>query len=146
MAAWPLVRDRLVAVLPTLPGWTGVTVQHGQQVTGSAPGDFVTVGYVPGEDFAGSYEQTRPGAWNVEETGTVRSQVVSASGDTDIAAREARVFALADAWEAWLTANPTLGVLSASSTASLSVDVEPVQNSAGAAARLIVTVAYLARY
>lgn len=146
MAAWPLVRNRLVEILPTLPGWSGVTVMHGQQVSGDAPSDFVTVGYVPGEDFAGSYEQSRPAGWGIEENGTVRSQVVSASGSTDIAAREARAYELVDAWEAWLSVDPTMGVLMQGSTASLSVDVEPVQNSAGAAARLIVTVTYLARY
>lgn len=147
MAAWPLVVNRLVAVLPTLSGWSGVTVYDGQMVTGDSPADFVTVGFVPGEDFAGSYEQARPEAWAVEETGTVRSQLVSQVGDQNqTPARRARVFALADAWEQWVTADPTLGVLAPSSTASLSVDVEPVQNSAGSAARLIVTVSYLARY
>lgn len=146
MPAWPLVRNALVTTLPGLPGWSTVTVYNGQQVTADAPADFVTVGYVPGEDFAGSYEQTRPAGWGTEETGTIRSQLVSQDGDADLAANEARAFALVDAWESWLTADPTMGVLEQGSTASLSVDVEPVQNTAGSAARLIVTVSYLARY
>lgn len=148
-AAWPVVVGRLVAVLPTLPGWSGVAVYDGEPVTGDNPTDFVTVGFVPGEDFAGSYEQTRngEGSWQgaLEETGTVRSRLVSTTGDVNLTARRARVFALADAWEAWLMADPTLGVLGVSSTSSLSVDVEPVQNSAGSAVALIVTVSYLTR-
>lgn len=147
MAAWPLVVDRLVAHLPTLPGWSGVTVYDGEPVTGDTPTDFVTVGFVPGEDFAGSFEQDRTSAaWSVEESGSVRCRLASQTGDVDLATRRARVFELADAVEAWVVADPTLGVLSPSSAASLAVDVEPVQNSAGSAVALILTVSYIARY
>lgn len=146
MPAWPQVLARLVAHLPTLPGWQNVAVYDGQPVTGDNPGTFVTVGFVEGEDFAGSYEQTRPTAWDVEEAGTIRSRLIATAGDVDIAARRAQVFALADEWEKWVTANPTLGVLNPSSSADLAVDVEPVQNSAGSAVALIVTLTYLARY
>lgn len=145
MAAWPLVFDRLVAHLPTLPGWSGVTVYDGEPVTGDVPTDFVTVGFVPGEDFAGSFEQV-PIQWALEESGTVRSRLASQTGDTEVlAARRAHVFALAAAWQAWVVSDPTLGVLSPSSTASLSMDVEPVQNGSGSAVALIVTLTYLAR-
>ena len=95
-------------------------------------------------DALGSFEQ-RHLEWGIEEEGTVRSQLVSTSGDSDLPGHRARVFALADVWQSWLVADPTLGVLQPSSTSSLAVDVEPVQNSAGSAARLIVTVSYLAR-
>lgn len=146
MAAWPSVVARLVAHLPTLPGWAGVEVFDGPPVTQAAPTDYVTVGFVVGEDFAGSYEQSRPGAFDVEEVGTVRCEVVCTTGDVDLAGRRARAFALVDAWEAWTTANPTLGVLNQSSSASLSVDVEPQQSGSGSTQRLTVTVSYLARY
>lgn len=145
-AAWPVIVDRLVVVLPTLAGWAGVPVYDGPPVTGEDPPDFVTVGYVAGEDFGGSYEQTPPaGPWLIEETGTIRSQIVCSTGGVDLPAMRARAFALADAWQAWVTSDPTLGVLNPSSTAALAVDVEPVQTTNGAVQRLVVTLTYLAR-
>lgn len=148
-AAWPLVVDRLVAWLPTLPGWTGVPVYDGPPVTGDAPLTYVTVGFVVGEDFGGSYEQTRngEGGWQgaLEEAGTVRCEVVAATGDVDLPSMRARVFALVDAWDAGIAADETLGVLGSSSIASLAVDVQPLQTDRGTTQRLTVTVSYLAR-
>ena len=149
-AAWPLVVDRLVSLLPSLPGWSGVTVFDGPPVTGDAPADYVTVGFVVGEDFGGSYEQTRngEGGWQgaLEETGTVRCEVVCTTGDEDsLPAMRARAFELVDAWDASVADDETLGVLPASSISSLTVDVQPVQNTSGAAQRLTVTLSYLAR-
>lgn len=148
-AAWPLVVNRLVAVLPTLPGWSGVPVYDGPPVTADAPPTFVTVGFVLGEDFGGSYEQTRngEGGWQgaLTEAGTVRSEIVCATGNVDLPAMRARAFALADAWEAWVSADETLGVLGSSSVASLAVDVVPAQTTAGSVQRLAVTLTYLAR-
>ncbi len=148
-AAWPLVKRRLVALLPTLPGWGGVVVYSGPPVTAAAPAAYCTVGYVEGEDFGGTYEQTRNGtgwAGALEETGTVRSEVVLLSGDSaDLPALETRAFALVDAWEAEVSRDERLGVLPASSTSSLSVDVQPVQNQGGAAQRLAVTLTYFSR-
>ena len=146
MAAWPQVKRRLVDILPTLPGWSGVTVFDGPRVSQDFPTDFITVGFVEGEDFAGSYEQARPEAWDVEESGTIRSELITTSGDVDLEETEDRVFDLVDAWEQWVTKDPTLGVLSPSSTASLAVDVQPVQNQNGSAQRLTVTLTYTARY
>ena len=56
-----------------------------------------------------------------------------------------RTFALVDAWEAWVSADETLGVLGSSSVASLAVDVVPAQTTAGSVQRLAVTLSYLAR-
>lgn len=148
-AAWPLVVNRLVAHLPSLPGWSGVTVVDGQAIGADYPGDFVTVGFVDGEDFAGTYEQTRngEGGWQgaLEETGTVRSELACQTGDVDLPGMRARAFALVDAWEAWVSADETLGVLGHSSTSSLAVDVQPIQNQAGTAQRLTVTLSYFTR-
>lgn len=148
-AAWPLVKRRLVAHLPSLAGWADVEVFDGPPVTGDVPTDFVTVGFVLGEDFAGSYEQTRNGenSWQgaLEEVGTIRSELVCATGEVDLADVESRAFALVDAWEAWVSADETLGVLGPSSTASLAVDVQPAQTTGGAVQRLTVTLSYLAR-
>jgi hypothetical protein len=147
-AAWPLVKNRLVAALPGLTGWANVVVYDGPPITSDTPTDFVTVGYVPGEDFAGTYEQTRNGenSWQgaLEETGTVRSELVCWAGDSDLATLQTRAFALVDAWEAWVSSDETLGVLGRASVASLSVDVQPIQDQSGAAQRLTVTLSYLA--
>jgi hypothetical protein len=148
-AAWPRIVARLIDVLPTLPGWDGVEVYDGPPVTGDAPPVFVTVGFVLGENNAGSYEQTRNGeqGWQgaLEESGTVLSEIVCATGDVDLPAVRARAFALADAWEAWVSADETLGVMGRSSISSLTVDVSPAQTTAGSEQRLTVTLVYLAR-
>lgn len=144
-AAWPLVRNQLVAHLPALTGWTGVTVVNGQPITAADVGDLVTVGFVRTEDFAGSYEQTYSLGGLLEEVGTIRSEVSCATGADDLPSVQIRAFVLVDAWEAWITSDPTLGVLPQSSSASLAVDVEPLQDSQGTEQRLVVTLNYTAR-
>ena len=147
-AAWPTVADRLVALLPTLPGWTGVPVYDGPPVTADVPPTYVTVGFVVGEDFGGSYEQTRNGeGWQgaLEESGTVRSEVVCTTGDTDLPTMRSRAFALVDAWDAAIADDETLGVLGPSATSSLAVDVQPIQNTGGTVQRLTVTLSYFCR-
>jgi len=144
-SAWPTVVARLVSHLPTLPGWSDVRVFDGPPVTQEAPAGYVTVGFVLGEDFGGSLEQSTPEAWPWEEAGTIRSEVVCTTGDVNISVVRAQAFALFDAWQDWVVGDHTLGVMSPSSTASLAVDVQPVQNTAGAAQRLTVTLTYLAR-
>jgi hypothetical protein len=68
MTAWPLVLGRLLTLLPTLSGWTGVAVYDGPPVTADVPIDYVTVGWVPGEDFGGSFEQVdEPGGMLTRE-------------------------------------------------------------------------------
>ena len=144
-AAWPVVVNRLVALLPTLPGWSDVAVYDGPPVTADAPTTYVTVGFVPGEDFGGNYEQTRGDANLLEEVGTVRSEVVCLTGDVDLSTVRNRAFALVDAWEAAVSADHTLGVLASSGTASLSVDVAPSQTTGGSEQRLVVTLSYFTR-
>jgi hypothetical protein len=146
-AAWPLVKRRLVELLPTLDGWDAVEVYDGPPVTADVPSDYVTVGWVLGEDIGGSYTQTRDGQirTSLEETGTIRSEVVCTSGETDIAEVETRAFALVDTWEAEVSKDETLGVLDPSSTSSLAVDVQPLNQTTGATQRLTVTLTYFAR-
>lgn len=140
---WPAVRARLVELLPTLPGWSTVSVYDGPTVTGEVPWEFATVGYVTDEDAAGSFEHERSGdGFRVEERGFVRCELVVASGDTDLAAVRARAFELIDALEQEIRRDRTLGVLSREGTARLVVDVIPVQNQAGAAQRLAFSVDY----
>jgi len=147
MTAWPQVVDRLVTLLPALPGWLGVTVYDGPPVTQDAPADYVTVGYVVGEDMAGDYEQTTAGLGGMlEESGTVRSELVCTTGNNALPAMRARAFALVDAWQAEISRDQTLGgVLGASGTSSLTVDVQPSANTDGSTQRLTVTLSYFAR-
>lgn len=148
-AAWPLVKRRLVALLPTLPAWAGVRVFDGPPVTGEVPAEYCTVGFVLGEDFGGTYEQTRTGenGWEgcLEETGQVRCEIVCQTGDVDMAAMQDRAFTLVDAWEAAVSADETLGVLGPASSASLAVDVQPTQTNTGTVQRLTVTLTYLTK-
>jgi hypothetical protein len=145
MSAWPTVVARLVEHLPSLPGWADVAVFDGPKLQPDDPFSFVTVAFVEGEDFGGSFEQSTPESWPWEEAGTVRSELVVWSGDEGQSGIRARAFDLFGAWQDWVVDDHTLGVLSPSSTASLAVDVQPVQNTAGAAQRLTVTLSYLAR-
>jgi hypothetical protein len=142
-AALPRVVNATVALLPTLPGWPGVEVYDGPTTTRDAPADFVTVGFVDGEDFGATMEPVESFGDLWEETGTVRSEIVSQTGDDDIAGRRARVFELFNAWQAALHADQTLGGIT--SSANLTADLQPVQNTGGSAVRLAVTLSYTAR-
>ena len=141
MTAWPTVKDRLAVLLPSLPGWSVASVYNGHVLTGDTPTTFVTVGYVPGEDFAGSFEQTYTPGGMLEEVGTVRSEIVCGAGDDDLPGMQALAFALFDAWQAEVTRDGSLGVLNGGS-ASLAVDVQPAQTTDGAVQRLVVTLSY----
>jgi len=143
-ASLPLVVDRLLAVLPTLPGWTGVVVFDGPTLTRDALQDYVTVGFVDGEDFGGSAEHL-PGLGDLlEESETVRSEIVSQTGDDDMKGRRNRAFELFKAWQAWVQSDSSLGVPGVTG-AALSWDYQPVQNQSGTAVRLAVTLTYIAR-
>jgi hypothetical protein len=63
----------------------------------------------------------------------------------DLPTVEARAFALVDAWEAEVSRDETLGVLSSPSSSSLAVDIQPLQTNAGATQRLVVTLTYFTR-
>lgn len=145
MTAWPTVVSRLLQALPELDGWAQVKVFDGPPVTRSDPAAYCTVGYVLNEDFGGSYERNRGEGNLPTETGSVRCELVCKTGKTDVASVRARAFAYVDAMQAWVDTDPRLGALSPGSTADLSVDVEPVQNDAGAAVRVALSVNYIAR-
>lgn len=142
--AWPKVATALVALLPTLPRFTGVAVYDGPPVGSETPYDYVTVGYVEDED-AGSYE-TEHGLVDgyLTESGEVRCHFVSQSGDEVLP--RAEVFALIDAVEVALRSDPTLGgVLSDDATCLLSGVVSSVQNANGSAQSVVVAVVYTTR-
>ena len=118
------------------------TVLDGPLISADVPTDYVTVGYVDNEQ-AGSYNQVQdPNGFQYVETGTVRSQLNCTTGDTDLAGMRARVFALVDAVEAAVRLDRRLGVLSPAGTSELVVDVLSLQNSAGTAQQLTLTLHY----
>lgn len=142
-AQWPLVHARLVALLPTLSGWPS-EVYDGPPVTGDNPARYATVGYVFGEDGGGSFTTDTAGnGFQIVESGSVRGEIVATTGAADLVTVRAQAFAMADALEASIRADRTLGgVLSAQGTAVLRVDVLPTQTTQGATQRLPFTVDY----
>lgn len=141
---WGHVVDRLVELLPSLPGWSQVTVYDGAVSDSSFPSSFVTVGFVTDEDVSGSFEPVPVLGDLVEEAGSVRSELVCQTGDDGLSTVRARAFGLVDSLQAKLQADSTMGVAGVSSVA-LSVDVLPVQNANGTAVRLALDLAYTAR-
>ncbi len=143
-ATWPLIVNRLVTWLPTLPGWGDVAVYDGHPVTADISADYLTVGYTTADDQGGVFTQTRnPDGSGMDESGDVRCHLACQSGDGDLATVRARAFALTDAFDAGLRADQTLGgLLSRNAEVLLSVDVLSVQNVQGAAQSLLFTVRY----
>jgi hypothetical protein len=142
---WPVVKARLVAALPNVPGFSGVTVYPGPPT--ESPAKYVTVGYVQEAEFGGAGSMPDSSIDTLrEEDGSVVMEFVSWSGDP-LATHEAAVFALFDALDTWVRADQRLGVLPAGSTATLAYQYVPVLGGdKGATARLIVTLTYFARH
>lgn len=137
--AWPLVKAWEVAIAPTLPAFADAEVDSGIRATMSAAPKYMAVGAVMEEDNAGTYarESAYDGSvWT--EVGDVRSMIVAQTGDGDPSAVEAQAFAMADALDKAIHADPTLGgVLSADATVQTSVDVLAISNSDGTATALV---------
>jgi hypothetical protein len=130
------------AALPTLPGWSGVTVVDGPLLRGDGPNRYVTLGYVAGEDTpVASFTPLPSPDGNLHESGEVASLLV-VGGDTMPAARDAAL-TLLGAWAGWLTADRTMaGRVIGDSEAHLSVDLSLAfdrQNRGIARARVVVT-------
>ena len=142
---WPRVVARLLTLLPTLPGWSAVAVYDGLPITLDTPTDYITVGYVANPNqVAGAYSTVQdPNGFQWAETGTVESQLNCTTGDADLPGMRARAFALADALDASVRADRTLGgTLSPAGTSELDVSVESLENGAGTAMSLLLTLHY----
>ena len=149
-ALWPLLQNRLVAVLPTLSGYTGVKVFDGPPVVDDAPLSYVTVGHIDDgtglDGSAGSY-QTVPGQLDglVDESGSLDLEFVVWTGDVDLPTVRTACYALVDTLEAFIRADQTLGLFLPGATTHMTVNVIPQQAPSGSEQRLIVTVTYTAR-
>lgn len=143
-AQWPLIVNRLVALLPTLSGWSAMTVFDGKPITEDWPANYCTVGYVFDDLNAGTYSTTQdPDGYQYQETGEVRCQATVQTGDIDLSGMRTLLFSLTDALEAAIRTDRTLGVLSKDSTLDLLVQPLAVQNNKGTAFSTVFTVRYL---
>lgn len=133
---WPLVVDRLVAWLPTLPAFAGVTVFDGPAYdVGSAAATFVTVGH------SDDGQTTRSGTWSTDlaidgyryvETGDVACALFyEVDADSTMSALRSTVFPLLDAIDDGIRADKRLGVLAPEGLAWLTADIAAAQIVAG---------------
>lgn len=144
-ALWPVVKARLIAAIPTLGAFAGVTVFDGPPT--ERPEKYVTVGYVEAGEFGGAFDMPdSPIDTLREERGQVVMEFVDWTGDNDLPTKEAYVFGLFDALDTWVRSDQRLGVMPAASTAELGASYVPVLNKGGSAARLVVTLTYFARH
>lgn len=141
---WPHVKAWLADTIPTLAGLSDVAVTNGPEVSGEAPSRYVTVGVVDDEEDAGTFERSLiydGSVWS--ETGEVRSTIVAQSGDSDPTDAEVGAFAIAEAIDAKVQADPTLdGTLSPDSEVRSSFDVKSISNSRGTATELVHVLTY----
>ncbi len=142
MTVWGQFADRLVTLLPTL--WPQVTVYDGPVSDRSFPRDFVTVGFVDGEEVSGSFEPTPLRVDLEEEVGTIRSELVCQTGDDTLSVMRARAFGYVDTLKSELARDRSLSVPAVVSV-DLSADVLPLRNTEGAAVLVALVLTYTAR-
>lgn len=149
MSYWPLVVNRLVALLPTLSGWSAVQVVDGRPAEQIELSDYCLVGYADEDDngsfVGGSFtsDLSDVGNYFTRETGDVVCQVSCNTGDDDLPGVRARLVALYDALLASLSADRTLGVLPAGSVASCTAQIVGTKNVQGTGITALFTVTYV---
>jgi hypothetical protein len=139
----PEVIDALVALGKTDPGLDGVQVSDGPEVTESGALDWLIVGFDgdPNGDFQAA---TSVGGWSDLRTGReeqfqITVAAIAQRGDTDVRAARQRAYQIGGCVEAWLRADPSIGL------PSLEAAVEATQltqdQNKGVQAVLLLTVA-----
>lgn len=145
---WPNVYSAVLTALPSLSGWSGVTLFDGPPVGGSAPQQWAALGIAsidPEDDNNGTLhlELSPIGNHFAVETGDVPLLIVVGSGTVaDYATNRATAFTLANAVRAWFLNDPTFGVLPVGSSSALDVTVASKQNRAGTAYALVLIFTY----
>jgi len=142
----PEVLDALVALgkSETDGELSGVVIADGPEVTDSAAPDWLIVGF--DGDPSGDFEAAQSvGGWSDlssgrEEAFQVTVAAVATRGDTDIVAARQRVYEIAARVEAWLRADPSIGLPSLEAAVEATRLVQD-QTEDGAQARLLLTVA-----
>lgn len=139
---WPTVKATLVTVIPTIGAFASSTVYDGPTPSGDALPSWVSVGWQPStpeDPSAGSFAQAPgPPGFAAQEDGSIFLEFGATTGDPEVP----DVFALVEAFSAWVQQNQTLGVLSANATASTEAQVLEAQSTAGATQRVLVTLSY----
>jgi hypothetical protein len=138
------VINALVALGQADPALTDVEVSDGPQVTETQAPDWLLVGFDgdPGGDFQAA--QT-VGGWSDlasgrEEQFQVTVTAIANRGDTDVQAARVRAYEIGARVEAWLRADPSLGLPSLEAAIEAS-QLTQDQTTQGAQARLLLTVA-----
>ena len=144
--AWPSVRARLAAQLPTVLG-SSVTVYDGPVVSGEAPPSYLTIAETPSTDdeTGGTFTQEIGlGKVILDETGTVVCELAAVSGDATVP----DVFVSFGLIATWVQADMTLGgVLRPGSTCTVSASsVLQRQTSSGAVQVLILAFSYFTSF
>ena len=141
---WDQVAEKLVAVIPGLtPATIDLLVFSGQPISGDDPSHFVTVGYVA-DDSGGTFAQQRnDNGFAMDETGDVRCQFVSQTGDTLVAGVAREVFDIVGSLQTYINGNQTLdGVLSQDGYCSMSSEIRSELDEQGSAQSLVLTFRY----
>lgn len=140
----PEVLERLVALGKADSELSGVEVADGPQVTESAASDWLVIGF--DGDPSGDFEAAQSvGGWSDLRTGReeqfqITVAAIANRGDTDIVAARRRAYEIGTRVEAWLQADPSIGL------PSLEAAIEATrltqnQTDQGAQAVLLLTVA-----
>jgi hypothetical protein len=106
----PAALDALYSSFVASNSLAGVQITDGAPMTDLAS-DFITVGWTPYDDAAAASQQVpaQLGQLRRQEEFVINCYADSYSGDASTSTRRARVFALVDACDAVLVADPTLG-------------------------------------
>lgn len=123
---------------------TGVQVTDGPEVSGSGAQDWLIVGF--DGDPSGDFQAAQTlGGWaglgsRREEQFQVTVAAIASRGDTDVRAARARVYEIGARVEAWLVADPSLGLAELQAAIEASRLVQD-QDEDGIQAVLLLTVA-----
>jgi hypothetical protein len=150
MIWWPVVQQRLVALLPTLSGFTDWVVHDRAPVENVDARKYVIVGGIdPG---AGEAPQVSAGTFEFidepidglrAERGEVICEFACWGGDLALPTYQANAFAYVEALDSAIRDDQSLAI--GLTTTDLSVDVTHTQDSNGADQRLTVAVRYFGR-
>jgi hypothetical protein len=143
-AQWPLVRARLLSLLPTLPGWDAVEVWGG--VAYDAQKALIcTVGHATDgvTSTAGNWTSTLHGdGFQHVETGSVVSQLSLFDSTVTLEDNLTTLIALIDVLDEEIRADRRLGVLSQEGYFDLTCDVASAQAAPGALVSVTFTTSY----
>ena len=131
-SAIPAALDALYTSFVASSSLTGVQITDGAPMTDLAV-DFINVGWTPYDDAAATSLQVpaQLGQLRRQEEFVINCYADSYSGDSSASARRARVFALVDACDAVLVADPTLGGVLTQYAMLSSVDLRQERSNTG---------------